>query len=125
MHKLIAQVRRIGEILRRLFILTLMILLVGCANSYELVNQTDNAILYFDPEEVYIPREQVKIVEDDMVYNMHYNSCYIVVYEGKEYRTFEEIELLLSILGPEELFELGYKMDRIPLDGYFWEKNYT
>ena len=110
--------------MKALFILTLAILLVGCSNSYELVQQTDDTILYFDSEEVYVPRNVIRITENGTYYNIYYNQCYIIEYDGDEYQTYEEITELISVVGPEEIYELGYRMEKKLIDGILWEKNY-
>lgn len=110
--------------MKKLLLLAVGLLLVGCANQLEMVNQTDDAILYFDSEAEYQPQTPIKRIEEGFVYNIRFDCCYIVEYDGVRYQTHEEISQLVEEVGASMLFDLGYEMERVPIDGTIWEKNY-
>jgi hypothetical protein len=111
--------------MKKAFITTIVVLLLaGCAKEYVIINEHNDAFLYYTESEAFEYRETIRIIEDDVYYNVYFNVRYSLEFEGSIYQTFEEIHELIELIGPEELFKIGYRMEKIPVDYTIWERNF-
>ncbi len=105
-------------------LLLLLVLLVGCTGKYDVVNQYEESYLYYSDKEEYEYREVIRLVEDGVYYNVYFNIRYLVEYDGLLYQSFDEIQELLALIGPEELYLIGYRMEKIHIGRSMWERNF-
>ncbi len=105
-------------------LIAVLFILVGCAEECELIQTYEGIDLLFCEEAEIIPANIINIKEEDQYYNVYYNSRYCVEYEGEMYQTVEEINELIELIGPDTLFEVGYRMEKIEVGGLYWDRNY-
>jgi len=116
-------IKESGVFMKKMLLL-LLVLLVGCTGKYDVVNQYEESYLYYSDKEEYEYREVIRLVDDGVYYNVYFNIRYLVEYDGLLYQSFDEIQELLTLIGPEELYLIGYRMEKIHIGRSMWERNF-
>ena len=105
-------------------IIASLILLSGCTDECDLTSSTGQVEMYYCSNVESVPGEMYKVVYEDYYYNLYFDSNVIIEHNGNEYQSVEELMELIELIGPGELFDLGYRMERIIIGEMHWDKNY-
>ncbi len=105
-------------------LIAVVILLTGCTEDCELISSAGQLEMYYCSNVESVPGEMYKIVYNEYYYNLHYNSNIIIEYKEEHYSTVDELMDLITLVDPSELFDVGYRMERIVIGEMYWDKNY-
>lgn len=108
----------------KVLLIAIVFLLAGCA-KYEQVSSANESYLYYSKHADFDVPHMIRITEEDMYYNLYFNSRYYVEYEKQVFQTIEEIMELIDLIGPDALYNIGYKMERIEIGAQIWDRNFN